>query len=416
MYLIKLLIGFLVLFAACKSNTNSINAVEEVDLLGAYVVRYEVPVSSVASDIEYIRLETGKDFMVGNPYLINVKDSLILFIGFRQIYIFSRHTGNFLYEISTWGRGPDEYSATTTIYDEDDDLFFVSYTSNKRDQNNFPIYCAHNFTGEIIKNVSKPLLFNFENDELPISRFWPLNDTLYLGYCDNIIGYLPEKLVIFSSNGKFIKSYPNYNFYEVEKSGSFLISLNNGMFFNASDTVRFFEQHTDTIFSVDNHTIQPRYHIFMGDLLLPYHLRSSISNSDYLNFFRIRTMYESTRFLMFTVDINSFCHIVCYDKIQKRTVVCNSLADLNFYKHVKFMGARCIGFSNDLDQFIPIGTDKNFYINRDDEFVTAIPALEVKRWFDLNPDDVEALPIHLQSFKDIRNEDNPVVIVAKLKK
>jgi hypothetical protein len=89
---------------------------------------------------------------------------------------------------------------------------------------------------------------------------------------------------------------------------------------------------------------------------------------------------------------------------------------VDFYKQTKFAGARCIGFSNDLDQFIPIGTDKIFYINKNDEFVTAIPALEVKRWFDQNPEKATKLPQHLYAFRDIKAEDNPVIVVAKLKK
>jgi len=45
-----------------------------------------------------------------------------------------------------------------------------------------------------------------------------------------------------------------------------------------------------------------------------------------------------------------------------------------------------------------------------------IPALEVKRWFDKNPEKASRLPEHLQAFRDLQEDDNPVVIVAKLKK
>jgi hypothetical protein len=75
-----------------------------------------------------------------------------------------------------------------------------------------------------------------------------------------------------------------------------------------------------------------------------------------------------------------------------------------------------MGFSNDIDHFVPIGTDNHFYINKNDEFVTAIPALEVRRWFDNNPEEAAKLPEHLQAYRDIKDEDNPIVIVAKLKR
>jgi hypothetical protein len=251
--LVILMIGLIILFQSCMNKEQLISPIEKIDLYKSYQNRGEVPVSNIASDIEYIRLETGEECMLNDPHLVNVKDSMILFIGFRKLYVFSRHTGKFLYEISAYGRGPDEYSHTTNIYDEDKDLFFVSYNFNKRDQNNFPIYYAHDFTGEIVKSVSKPILFNQEGDELPISRFWPLNDSIYIGYVNNMSGDLPERIVLFDQDGKLLKSYPNYNTYKKEETRSFVISLNKGKFFNAGDTVRFYEEHTDTIFNINYH-------------------------------------------------------------------------------------------------------------------------------------------------------------------
>ena len=414
MQLINLVIVLLVLIFSCKSSIQPIETIEEVDLYGAYQDRFEVPISNVATDIQYIRLETGEDFMLNAPHLINVKDSLILFIGFQKLYIFCKYTGEFLYEIASYGRGPDEYFATTDIYDEDEDIFYVNFANKRRDLNNNNIFRGYNYSGEVIRTVSKPNPIGSKGDLLFIIRFWPLNDTICLGYIDNPEENQSEKIVVFSNNGKCLKFYPNYNIYTGE-NGFYTIEGHKGMFFNAEDTVRFFELHTDTIFSVSSRTIQPRYHIIMGDLLLPYQLRAA-KFSEYLNYFHIRTMHESSRFLVFSVGIYGTRHIAIYDKIQKKTMVCDTPDDQDFYKFEDFYGIRCIGFSNDLDNFIPIGTDKHFYINRNDEFVTAIPALEVRRWFDRNPDKAAMLPEHLQSFRNIKAEDNPVVIVAKLKK
>ena len=410
-------IGLLLLFSSCADSSRSSNELEEIDLYGAYRERSEVPVSNIASGIEYIRLESGEEFMLNDPHLVNVKDSLILFIGFRKIYVFNRHSGKFLYEISSFGRGPGEYSHTTNIYDEKRDLFFVSYGSNKRDTNNFQVYYAHDFAGEVVKAVSKPHVFNQDGEEMPISRFWPLDDTLYVGYADNLSGNLPEKLVIFDRDGKFINSFPNYNTYTgYQDLTSFIISTSKGKFFNAGDTVRFYEEHTDTIFDINYQQIKPRYRINMGELLFPYHMRISADRSEYPKYFQVNTMHESSGFLVFSVSIDNFCHLVYYDKAKKETMVCNMPSESDFYRQIEFTRARCTGFVNDLDDFVPIGTDKNFYINGSDEFVTLIPALEVKRWFDSNPEKASMLPQHLRALGDIREEDNPVVVVAKLKK
>jgi hypothetical protein len=409
---IKLIVIVLILFSSCLNTSQQGETIEEIDLFSAYNDRSEVLISNIATDIEYIRLETGEDFMLNDPHLINVKDSLILFIGFRKIYVFSRNTGKFLYQISSFGRGPNEYSSTGSIYDEKRDLFFVNM--GKKDGNYITV--GYNFTGEIVKTISIPNLRNSDDNELPISRFWPLNDSLYLGYIDNPMVSLPEKIVVFDYNGKSLRYYPNYNSNGKNESGSFSFSAHKSMFFNAEDTIRFFELHTDTVFSINSHTIVPRYHINMGDLLLPYNLRSSLNSPEYLENFHIRTMHESSRFLIFSSGIYGIRHIVVYDKTLQNTMVCGASTDLDFYKSEDPWGIRCIGFSNDLDQFIPIGTDKNFYINRNDEFVTAIPGLEVKRWFDRNPEKAERLPEHLQAYRNIKDDDNPIIIIAKLKK
>ncbi|HKL67517.1 MAG TPA: 6-bladed beta-propeller [Bacteroidales bacterium] len=410
-------IGFFLLVSSCADNSRSSEKLEEIDLYGAYRERSEVPVSNIASGIEYIRLQTGEEFMLNDPHLVNVKDSLILFIGFRKIYVFNRHSGKFLQEISAFGRGPGEYSYTTNIYDEKIDLFFVNYGFNQRDTNNYQVYYAHDFEGEVIKAVSKPHVFNQDGDEMPISRFWPLDDTLYVGYIDNLSGNLPEKLVIFDRDGKLINSFPNYNTCKgYQDLNTFTISNNKGKFFNAGDTVRFYEEHTDTIFDVNYKQIKPRYRINMGELLFPYDMRISADRSEYPKYFQVNTMHESSGFLLFSVSISNFCHLAYYDKVKKETSVCNSPSETDFYRQTQFARARCTGFVNDLDDFIPVGTDKNFYINGNDEFVTVMPALEVRRWFDMNPEKATKLPEHLQAFRDINAEDNPVIVIAKLKK
>lgn len=409
------IISLLFLVLQSCTRTEPKEMVEKVDLLGAYQQRSEVPLSQIATDVEYIHLETGGNFMLAQTYMINVKDSLILLIGFRKLYVFNRSDGKFLYEISRYGNGPDEYTNTTRIYDEKEDLFYVSFASTKRDKNNNPVYCVFNYEGEIVKTISRPGLLISDEVELPISSFWPLEDSLFIGYLDNPIANTPYKLSVFNQKGNVKKYFPNYNSREIENTSSFSFSGHKGMFFNMEDTVRFFELHTDTVFSVSSQTIEPRYHIQMGDLLLPYAIRSDLRSPEYVNKFHIRTMHESSRFLMFTANLKGYRHMVVYDKLEKKTLVCETSEDKEFYKYEDQHSPRCIGFVNDLDQFVPVGTDRAFYINRQDEFVTALSAMEVRRWFDRNPEKAAALPNHLKTFEDIGVEDNPVIVITKLK-
>lgn len=404
----------LLVFQSC-TRTEPTEMVEKVDLFGAYQQRSEVPLSQIATDVEYIRLETGGDFMLNQTHMINVKDSLILFIGFKKLYVFNRSDGKFLYEISRFGNGPDEYSATTKIYDEKEDLFYVSFVYTKKDENNNPLNCAFNYEGEIEKSLAIPRMLSTEEVGSYIGSSWPLDDSLFIGYIDNPTANTSYKLAVFNHKGDVKKYYANYNSREIENTGSISFSRHKGMFFNMADTVRFFELHTDTVFSVSSQIIEPRYHIQMGDLLLPYAVRSDLGSPEYENNFYIRTMHESSRFLMFTASLNGYRHMVVYDKLGKKTFVCETSEDKEFYKYDGYHSPRCFGFVNDLDHFVPVGTDWAFYINKQDELVNTLSAIEVRRWFDQNPEKAAALPSHLKAFEDIGVEDNPVIIITKLK-
>ena len=70
------------------------------------------------------------------------------------------------------------------------------------------------------------------------------------------------------------------------------------------------------------------------------------------------------------------------------------------------------GFENDIDNFIPF----QFYsINNSGELVGFQEAYIVKKWFDENPDKAAKLPPNLQKLKNIKETDNPIVMIAKLK-
>jgi len=44
-----------------------------------------------------------------------------------------------------------------------------------------------------------------------------------------------------------------------------------------------------------------------------------------------------------------------------------------------------------------------------------IDAFEIVNWFSNNPDKAAKLPSHLQKLRNIKETDNPVIMIAKLK-
>lgn len=413
------LIGVLILILiSCKNVPDSSIHLESVDLLTAYNVRNIVPLSHVANKVEYIRLETDKVQMLRDPYIIDVRDSLILYIAFRQIFVFSRNTGKYLYEISRYGKGPDEYIAASRVYEYNEGLFYVYLRDVGGGQKISRRYGIYNVYGDLTNNINLPANVFTGDSVFVLSVFWPINNGSYIGYVNNITGKIPVKLAEFLHNGEIVKFHSNYNM--IDSKDFFRPPLDGpseAIFYQYSDTVCFYEQHTDTIYSITSGKVIPRFHIHMGDLQLPYKLKAKPDHrfNEVLNYFYLLNLRESSRFLFFTVGIDRYRYLAYYDKRLKSTHVCNVIDNLEFYKYPDYYSVRCIGFDNDIDDFMPIGTNQHFFINGRDEFISIIPAIEVRDWFDKNPDKAERLDDKLKGFNNINPEDNPILAIVSLK-
>ncbi|HHN47502.1 MAG TPA: hypothetical protein ENN08_00960 [Bacteroidales bacterium] len=49
------------------------------------------------------------------------------------------------------------------------------------------------------------------------------------------------------------------------------------------------------------------------------------------------------------------------------------------------------------------------------ELIGFLEPYKIRQWIAENPDKAAKLPLHLQKFKNIKETDNPVVMIAKLK-
>ena len=410
------MVGIPFLFFSCNKEVVSKN--EIVDLLSAYNERHTIPISNVATELEYIRLESGNGRILRNPHVIDIKDSLILYIGFRQIYVFRRSTGKFLYEISAFGRGPNEYLGTSNVYDQNEGLFYVYLNDVSHGEKRYFKYGAFNIYGDHAMSMNLPANIYLRDTLFILTVFWPMNNGNFIGYVSNSSGNSPIKLVEFLPNGEIVNSHANYNLIDNKDFERTPINgPSQSIFYQFSDTVRFYEQHTDTLFSLAPGHIMPRYKLQMGDLQMPYKLKTKKDafRNEELNYFYLLGFRESSRFLFFTVGIDKYRYVAYYDKKLKSTHVCSTTQNLEFYKYPDYYSIRCIGFENDIDDFVPIGTHQNFFINGRDELISIIPAIEVRDWFDKNPSKANSLDDKLKSFKDINAEDNPLIVIAKLR-
>jgi hypothetical protein len=403
----------MILFS-CGNRALKDKSVDTIDLLNAYRSRTEVLLSQVAERVEYIALESKSGYIVDTPYIIAANDTALIIIAFRKILVFERLTGKFKYEISSYGRGPDEYLFTIgpTGYYEPDDIIFAG-------KNLEGLIVGYSSAGTLKKIIKCPM--NLEEGYNVVAA-WPYNNN-YLGYPLNYSGAYPYKIEVFDSAGNVIKRYPNYNSFDKNKYSKSTRSLQPGCFFNYKDSVRFIEPLTDSIFTVSNNGLIPTYKISMGEHAPPYYLQGIYYMMDYdhLKYFWVSDFQESDRFLFFSNVTDFYCHLCFYDKKLKRTFVCENSGDKEFYKFATrppryYTKVRTIGLKNDIDGFLPVGTGFGVIdINKKNEMATYILASDVERWFKMNPEKAKNLPENLRKYSGIKSTDNIIVIIVKLK-
>ena len=234
-----------------------------------------------------------------------------------------------------------------------------------------------------------------------ITSIAPLNDTCFVGYVWNINGKQEAKLIIFNDNNHRIKTYPQHHRfdYDIKRDGITVFSW-NAKYYQLNDQLHFYEHHTDTIFTVSLDTLQAKYILRQGKPE-DANLTDFGANKGVVPYPVLENLFESERFLFLNTRVikapgESEYYYGFYDKKGNTTKISIKVA----------------GIKNDIDNFIPF---KFHSSNNTGEIIGSLDAYEVKLWFEENREKAAQLPTHLQKLKGIKETDNPVVIIAKLK-
>lgn len=380
--LILLLVG---LFGCRNNETPRQNTAPIViDLVSAFENRATLKLSSIASSIEYIPLESYRKAILGGGARIFVNDSFIVSSGFKKIDLFDRRTGNYIREIGKIGRGPNEYSSTRHVEAFDE----VSQNILARRLGETIIY---NLDGIMIQKIKRPEEFK---------NMSKLEEPLYAAFVPNTEGHETRRVVIYNAeSGKTVKIFPNLQFYSPK---SYRVSGYEGWFYHYNKQLFFKETFNDTLVQITPNKLIPTYIFDAGKFKPPYRAKNY-----YENYYTTSLFIENSRFLFFNFMNQSKRFCAYFDKKDRKCHIAdlqNRIAILN--------AGKIYAFENDIDDFI------SFYpmsINNENELISAIPALEIVNWFKQNPEKIAQLPPELQKLKNIKETDNPVVMIAKLK-
>ena len=373
----------------------------------------EIAASEIFEEIKFIPLETHPDGLLNiTTTTYYLTDKYILAITFLRIltgasraYLFDRETGAFIKQVSSFGQGPNEFTGWLYDrygFDEKNGLLFASdgqYIGESCKGINIE-------TNKVELIVKKPLHENVRQ-RIVSSVPWFLKDNMYLSFVNNITGKDKVKLIVYDKEGTVIKRYPNYLEYKKEETDRSMPDF-YGIFYYFNGNTYFKEfGYNDTIFCVDEKNLTPHIVFHLGIKQPSYYLQrdSRSRNEKYL----IQFVYESNSFVLFnftyptetiqnpflggTMTKSASRHTGYYDKKSKQVYI-SSTPD---YKK---------------SGYVAPGLPVNFFpisVNSNNEVISHINPEELI----INKDRIDPKYSHL--FENIQEDDNPVVIIAKLK-
>ena len=373
--------------------------------------------SDFFSSIELIPLETSENCLLDiAPYpTVLLNDSFILYNGTnRFIYAFDR-TGKFLNQVGERGQGPDEY-------------IYISELSLNKD--NSTIYIIdlrkvfeYNVNGTFVRSFIKPVV-----DNVPLSICSYIGENLFIGQ-KNYNGTNECKYYLFNQNGDIVKCFPNHILFN-KKDRS--VSTFDGSLIPVKVDNRLFlkDYINDTIYAYTDSNLQPAYIFNFGKYAFPKENWNYADSKDYFVFGIGPGSFVGTpKFFFYKIITPSilpgpkskptYNHLLNEYRPSERLVygIYNIEQSINILLDTDDHLQK--GFINDINgglSFIP-----RYYAGND---------IVVDVW---NPSDMKEILTETyfttrtikdqqahqklkELLKNLDEEDNPVIVIAKLKK
>lgn len=389
--------SILIFLLSCKNDDECIRKVKKIDIVSAFNKKQNIKLSTLVSEIEYKALETKKDLILGNSQRAFVNSKYIVVIAFRQQYIFDRKTGLFIREIGHYGRGPGGYLFTKSNM-AFNDVRNVLYSGGT----NRGIF-EYSIQGELLKEIPKPAILN------AYRSFTSINDSSYISYIPNFSGQDSVKLAIVDRNGELCSTLQNYNTFIDNPKKHRNWGEKEGWFYRYKGRLYLKEMFNDTIFEIGiaPFNIVPKYVFELEQYQADYTQREFMTYEDMQDYFWINNVCESSKYIFFMLEHNEEFRTGIYEKREDVTFIADSEdVDSYYYDWEKY------GLINDIDNFIQMNPEN---ISSNNELVCIIQAYELVNWFKTHPDKAAKLPPHLLKLKDIKETDNPIIMIAKLK-
>ncbi len=347
-----------------------------------------ISLKKLFTNIEYIRLETSPETLYKfEPKVYTYNDYLVV-KSHKRISLFSRKDGSYLREIGHFGNDPNGYM-NSLPFQEINAFDGSLYAQGWR----YDLLKYSILEGKLISSVPNPLS-EFDKVEGILTSYASIKSDTLVGFLTNDSGNQDVKLLKFDKNGKILAIYENHlSFIDNPKKMSF--DPLEAHFFSFNGRLKFKETFNDTLFVVNTTKLEPDYYFELGKYSPDYSMKENINRFTDKSHIFVSDILETNNTLYFSLELNQERHIGVFDKTEGDLAI-----------------TRGNGIVNDIDNFVSFSPD---YLNDKNEVIGVIPAESVNLWFQNNPDKISQLPEKLKQFRSIQPEDNPVVMIAKLR-
>lgn len=349
----------------------------------------ELKLSEIADRVDYIPLETNAKGLISYIKKISLTKEYIFIYDIKNGILQFDRQGKFVRNIARKGQGPGEYIyiADFQIDEPSKRVYILSGHSYRM--------LTYGFDGDFIREVNLPK---------EISEFVLAPDSVFTSYKKNSTGYEKTRLIRSDMKGDTLSYIPYIEAFTMDYPKSSSSAVDNELYL-MDGNVRLKEIYNDTLFTVLAGGLKPEYIINMGSHKLPEDKQYEKTKGEGEIFFSYASQYlrmmlfETRRHLFFLYTTWNF---KSRDGQQPKMAVYNKSTDDCFR-----ITGNCI--KNDIDY----GGDVYPSNYQNNTFVINLEAPEVVR--ELQQKDTKFTRASDPIFKNIKEDDNPVLMIIHLK-
>lgn len=387
----------------------------------------ELKASDCFRKIRYLPLETSDSCLVGeNPIVQIFGDKIIITTDQKQCLLFDKETGRFINSVGHIGNDPEGYSSVIcwSNHKVDGSLFFKGW--------NDELVC-YDSNGIFEKKIKIPsdLKGSSGSKSRGMSEYDYQNDDTYVEYSSGLFGDGKKRILFFRDNQEIqtkvvagsedsgvnpeniasfsiLKGEAGAQIYGPagregvmildfkEPETGYISFMGDNHFWHTGKNLYFKETYNDTIYQVTDTTLVPSFTFNLGK----YHW-------DYADRFQKERGKEAILITQI-LDSEDFMLIRFITGIFHKGVVYNGL-------FTKATGEIKIseyqnGIKDDLTNFQPIQPRA---VSPEGEYADLVSADKVIAWLEDHAGNKESFPEELQILKQVKEDDNPVVILLE---